>query len=108
MIFVGWLFMANEGEKSFIKEAGLSNYTKETHFALFTVHFNKSYSTEEHKSFKMAIYHQNHNEMVLRNLKKMGITTEAQLQLDDSANRELKEEELTTEAIAQGTSWNQL
>ena len=108
MIFVVCSFMASEGEKSLIKEAKISKYTIDKHFALFTIHFNRSYPTEEHKSIKMAVYHQNHNELIKRNLKNMGITDGAHFHFDDSVNRQLTEADLTTETISQGITWTKL
>ena len=89
MIFVGWFFMATEGEKSLIKETGLNNYSTDEHFVLFITHFNRSYPTEEHKSDKMLIFHRNHNELILRNMKNIEITDGVLFQFDDSTIRVL-------------------
>ena len=107
LIFVGWIFIATEGEKSLIKEADRSDYTKEKYFSMFIFHFNRSYPTEEHKIIRMAVFHQNHHELILRNLKNMGITAEAPLKSENTVNiRELPNSDLTSEDIAVGTAWN--
>ena len=108
LMFVGCIFIATEGEIVLTKETGLSESTKKKHFVLFIVHYNKSYLTEEHKIFRMAVYHQNHHELILRNLKNMGITAKAHSKTENSVNiRELTNDEMTSEDIAVGTAWNE-
>ena len=56
----------------------------------------------------MAVYSQNHHELILRNLKNMGITAEAPSKSENTANiRALTNDEMTSEDIAAGTAWSE-